>query len=340
MVRNIFLFICFCLLVSSSYVMAETVSGRVVMDVDLSAQAKGQEARLWIPYPVSDSDQEISNIKITGDYSESGVYTDRINKIPFLYAKWNKENNSRKLSFSWDVSRDSVSKKDLLKNKELPWNKNDYELYLKGTKLGPIDGDVKKIADRITKGKNTVIEKARAVYDWVCENTYRKEETKGCGPGDVCSLLKDPGGKCGDISSVYVAVARAAGVPTREVFGLRLGKTDGQDLTGSQHCWAEFLAPGIGWIPLDPADVRKMMLKENLKYSDAKTKEYIEKYWASIEPFRVRLSEGRDIVLNPRQSGEPVNYLMYPFAQIGGNTIDWLNSSGFKYSIVWKKIEQ
>lgn len=133
----------------------------------------------------------------------------------------------------------------------MPWNRNDYDLYLKATQLGPIDGDIKKLAVKITAGKTTVIDKARAIYEWVCENTYRKEETKGCGTGDVCSLLKDPGGKCGDISLVYVAIARAAGVPTRETFGIRLGKTDGQDLTGSQHCWVEFLLlalDGFLWI--------------------------------------------------------------------------------------------
>ena len=62
------------------------------------------------------------------------------------------------------------------------------------------------------------------IYDWTCENTYRDPKTRGCGAGDVCALLKNPGGKCADIHSVFVALARAAGVPAREVFGIRWGK--------------------------------------------------------------------------------------------------------------------
>ena len=120
-----------------------------------------------------------------------------------------------------------------------------------------------------------MLEKARAIYDWTCENTYRDPDTRGCGKGDVCALLKKPGGKCTDISSVFVALARAAGVPAREIFGIRLGKKAEEDITGWQHCWAEFYLPGYGWVPADPADVRKAMLVEKLKPEDKRTNELL-----------------------------------------------------------------
>ena len=214
----------------------------------------------------------------------------------------------------------------------------DYSRYLAPTSLAPIDGEVKKLADQITAGKVTVLDRAKAIYDWTCENTYRNPETRGCGSGDVCSLLKNPGGKCGDISSIFIALLRAAGIPSREIFGIRQGKKSVQDITTWQHCWAEFYLPGYGWVPADPADVRKMMLKEKRTLSDRKTEECRRYFWGGIDPYRVRLSTGRDIRLNPPQDGGPVNYLMYPFAQIDGKTIDWLDPENFIYKITYRKL--
>ena len=171
--------------------------------------------------------------------------------------------------------------------------------YLQPTSRGPLDGDVKKLADRITKGKSTNLLKAKAIYDWTVENMYRDPDTKGCGQGDVCELLRKPGGKCTDISSVFIALCRASGVPAREIFSIRLGKKPQEDITTYQHCWAEFFVPGYGWVTADPADVRKAMLTENLKPGDAKTAEYRAYFWGGIDPYRVKLSMGRDLVLNP-----------------------------------------
>ena len=246
---------------------AKSRSGVVTVEVDLSKQESGKEARLWIPYAVTDEHQSVTDIKVSGDFSNSAVYTDKANGTPVLYAQWGKDAASRKLTYSFTVEREEVQLRDL-PAKEPAWNPADYSEYLKPTSIGPTDGEVKKLADSITKGKKTVLEKAKAIYDWTCENMYRDPATRGCGKGDVCELLKTRGGKCTDISSVYVALARAAGVPARELFGVRLGKKAEEDVTTWQHCWAEFFLPGYGWVPVDPADVRKAMLVEKLELKD------------------------------------------------------------------------
>lgn len=311
-------------------------SGTVIMDFDLSSHPKGEEAKLWIPYPVSDADQQIFNVRVQGDYAEAAVYTDRVYGNPMLFVRWSKDASSRKLTFAFDAERQEVVRRDFPK-KEAPWSPADYALCLAPTSLGPTNGEVKKLADRITKGKKTVLEKTRAIYDWTVENTWRDPDTRGCGTGDVCVLLLKPGGKCADIHSVFIALARAAGVPSREVFGIRLGKKAQEDITGAYHCWAEFYLPGYGWVPADPADVRKALLTEKLELKDPKTAELRAFYWGGIDPYRVKFSVGRDLTLNPPQLGDAVNYLMYPFAQIGGNTLDWLDPANFRYSVGFKE---
>ena len=107
------------------------------------------------------------------------------------------------------------------------------------------------------------MKRAYAVYSWVVENTFRDEGVKeGCGLGLPIRTLQDlkGGGKCADISAVFVTLARAAGIPARDVYGLRIAAPKTGEITGNYHCWAEFYLPGTGWVPADPADVRKAIL--------------------------------------------------------------------------------
>jgi transglutaminase-like putative cysteine protease len=312
----------------------EQAAGTIVMEFDLSGHEPGGEARLWIPYPLSDADQLVTDISVTGDYAEAAVYSDRRYSTPMLYARWPEGAKSRKLTFSFKVLRNEVVRRDF-PAREGSWNRADFAVWLKPSSRGPIAGPVGELARRITAGKKGVRERAKAIYDWVCENMYRDPDTRGCGAGEVCELLKNPGGKCTDIHSVFVALCRAAGVPAREIFGLRLGNEERVDVSKWQHCWAEFYLPGYGWVPVDPADVRKMMLKHKLKLEDPETERYRKYFWGAWDPRRVKLAVGRDLILNPPQSGPPLNTFGYPYAEIGGRPLDWLDPATFKYRFTY-----
>jgi len=324
----------FCLITLPAFASSQT--GKVTMEFDLSAQAGDQEVKLWLPYPVSDHQQLIDQISWQGDFAEAAVYTDRNNGNPMLYARWADKTTTRKLTLSFNATRSEQSNKDL-KDSNLAVDPASFAPYLAATSMGPVDGPVKTLADEITAGKIGILAKARVIYDWTVDNSFRDPKTRGCGLGDVPTLLGRPGGKCADISSLYVAIARSAGVPAREVLGLRLGKEDGTDITGWQHCWAEFYLPETGWVAVDPADVRKAMLKQKLELSDPKVAELREYFFGTVDPYRIKMSEGRDLTLNPPQQGESINYLMYPFAQVGGQTIDWLDPATFKYKITYNQ---
>jgi transglutaminase-like putative cysteine protease len=324
-----------CLTVHTAWGAAQR-SGTVTLDVNLSAQPKGKEARLWVPYPLSDANQRIEDVKLSGDYAASGVYADRANGTPILYAEWPKDALSRKLTLSFRVERREIEQR-LLPDSEPAWNRGDYAEYLKPTSLGPIDGEVKLLSDSIVKGKSSNLDKARAIYDWTVGNMYRDPDTTGCGTGDVCELLKKPGGKCTDISSVFIALCRAAGVPAREIFSVRLGKKPEEDITGYQHCWAEFFVPGYGWMTADPADVRKAMLVEKLGPDSPKTAEYRRYFWGGIDAYRVVIAHGRDIQLEPPQAGKPLNTFGYPYAEVGGQPLDFYNPKEFQYRYTFRE---
>src|SRR5262245_2771380 len=146
-------------------------------------------------------------------------------------------------------------------------------LYTEATDLLPTDGIVQKTAQGIVKNvRGGHLEQARAIYEWVVENTFRDPKTRGCGIGDIKSMLETQnlGGKCADLNAMFVGLCRAVKIPARDVYGVRvaasqqgfksLGKSG--DITKAQHCRAEFYLEGHGWVPVDPADVRKVALEE------------------------------------------------------------------------------
>src|SRR5690606_35828655 len=59
----------------------------------------------------------------------------------------------------------------------------DHKLNTAATKLIPTDGIVKKSSDKIVKAANAKsdLDKTRAIYEWMIDNTYREAEVRGCG---------------------------------------------------------------------------------------------------------------------------------------------------------------
>ena len=159
-IRRFFGIICYLVLftlVNTSIVLAKSHSGTISMTVDLSSHNTKDVAELWIPYPLSDQDQDISDVRISGDYATTAVYADKSYSTPMLYARWEKGAASRKLSFSFQARRNEVIRRDF-PARETAWDPADYALYLQATKFGPLDGEVGKLAARITAGKKTVLE--------------------------------------------------------------------------------------------------------------------------------------------------------------------------------------
>jgi|KBSSwiStaDraftv2_1062776.scaffolds.fasta_scaffold11028_8 hypothetical protein len=131
-------------------------------------------------------------------------------------------------------------------------------LYTSATDLIPVDGIVKETADKIAAGAGTDLDKARRIYEWIVDNTHRDPKTRGCGVGDIASMLRSGnlGGKCADLNALYVGLARAVGLPARDVYGLRVVPSKfgyrslgagTENVTKAQHCRAESVPHGL-WV--------------------------------------------------------------------------------------------
>src|SRR5881394_459035 len=215
--------------------------------------------------------------------------------------------------------------------------------FLRPTNLIPTSGIVKAKSDEITRGASSDVAKARAIYEWIVDNTFRKPTTRGCGLGDIRFMLEtgDLGGKCADLNALFVGLARAAGVPARDVYGIRVARSElgykslgaaTDHITKSQHCRAEVHLEDYGWVPVDPADVRKVVLEEPPMVQAARAR-----LFGSWEMNWMAYNFAHDVAL-PGARGEPLPFLMYPQAETAEARVDSLDPANFKYEITAREI--
>jgi len=219
--------------------------------------------------------------------------------------------------------------------------------YTRATALLPTDGIVRETALKATQGARTDAQKARAIYDWVVANTYREPKVRGCGEGDIATLLEtgDLGGKCADLNALFVGLCRAVGVPARDVYGLRLAPSafgykelggNPASLKGAQHCRAEVHLAGHGWVAMDPADVAKVMRLETPAWiktvQDPVVAPVNRALFGGWEGNWMAYNTAHDLQL-PGARGEPLGFFMYPMAENAQGRFDPYAPDDFKYQI-------
>ncbi len=303
-----------------------------------------EDVRLWLPVPADTEYQRLTGLSFEGNYRRAGIYRDPVFRAPILYAEFPKGEGNKRMFVKMSVSFQPRRVTLIEGKRSIP---AEIKRYLEPSEHIPTTGKVAEIARRITEGKETPIYRAWAIYEWVVENTYRDPKVKGCGPGDVNSMLEvlerggKIGGKCADHSSIFVALCRASGIPAREIFGLRVLparlsrtlslKEGARDLTKAQHCRAEFWAGE--WIPVDPADVTKIRLKEKLPAGHPKL-EFAKRYlFGNWDHHWIAYNWARDFALEPQQRHVPLNFFGYPYAEVAGEPLNWLEPERFTYRI-------
>ncbi|PKO71706.1 MAG: transglutaminase [Betaproteobacteria bacterium HGW-Betaproteobacteria-17] len=302
--------------------------------------------RVWLPLP---SMQEEDWIRPMGSLWQGNAASARLLRNPdygaeMLHAEWEAGENPVLEVTSRIAVRDRAI--DLARpGQAAPLSRAERALYTRATKLLPTDGIVKKTALDITRGAQTDQAKARALYEWVVDNTFRNPKTRGCGLGDIRTMLitGDLSGKCADLNALYVGLARAAGLPARDVYGIRvadsrfgyksLGKSG--DISRAQHCRAEVWLSGHGWVPVDPADVRKVVLEEppgGLSLADDKVVDVRKRLFGAWEMNWLAYNTAHDLPL-PGSRNVTVPFLMYPQGETAAGLLDSLDPATFSYKI-------
>jgi transglutaminase-like putative cysteine protease len=310
-------------------------------------------SQAWIPLPsVNQKDWIKSNGSTWTTNGKATLARDPGYGAEMLHVAWGASEQAPVVEVSSKISTQDRAV-DLIRPRKSPAELSAAERKFNtmGIDLIPIDGIVKQTSDKIADGKATEVEKVHAIYDWIVDNTFRDPKVRGCGIGDIASMLNtgNLGGKCADLNALFVGLVRAAGIPARDVYGIRVAPSkfgykslgaNAEVVTKAQHCRAEVFLTGYGWVATDPADVRKVILEEpptNLAVDDPKVVAARKTLFGAWEGNWLAYNFAHDVAL-PGSSGPKVGFLMYPQGETANARLDCLDADNFKYTITAKEL--
>lgn len=331
----------------------ESKDGLAIYDINWKFELShysGKECALWVPLPSDIGGfQRVISIGSTTDATEHFESDNNRYDSKAFYARWGKSAINRTLNLSIKVALQNCQS-DFRSKRVCPETSAMAREFLAPSAHIPTDGAVAKTAKSIIGHEKDPLKKARRIYDWIVANSYRDENVHGCGVGSpnvmLAQLEKDGrmGGKCLDMSALCVALMRASGIPAREVLGMRVGVSllspafgTGEDITKSQHCKVEFFIATRGWIPCDPADITKLVLKEGLEKTSPRVSELSNKFFGFWENNWMAFNHARDFELYPANTQGVLDSFGYPYAEVDGEYLDPFDPSAYRYTIRSKK---
>jgi transglutaminase-like putative cysteine protease len=273
-----------------------------------------KKLRVWVPVPQDTAVQKVKDVKFDKGTPAIGNEPKYGNRMAYFEVENPQPTFDVTMTFSCERSEvvtdlgklgDDVAETDAAA-----------AAFLTDDKLTIVDDRIRKMAAEITAGKKTTLEKAKAIYDHVLSKmTYDKTGT-GWGKGDTNYACDVGKGNCTDFHALFMSLARASGIPSGFEIGLYLPYEKGRkdEKLGGYHCWAFFRVPGRTWVPVDISEASRF-------------KDKAEYFFGAHTSNRVTLSVGRDIVLEPPQAGDPLNYFLAPYAEADGKAVttskDW-----------------
>ncbi len=314
--------------------------------------AKPQGAtRLWLPVPSINSEWQQS---LESSYSSNGsarMEDDNATGARMLFVDFAADQAKPFVELTSRIRTRSRAQ-DWSQKTAVAEDAATLKYWTQPTDLLPLDGIVRTTAQEATRSAKTDLEKVQKIYDWIVTNTYREPKVRGCGEGDIKTMLEtnNLGGKCADLNALFVGLCRGAGVPARDVYGLRVAPSafgyrelggNSASLKGAQHCRAEVYLKGYGWVGMDPADVAKVMRQETPEWIKSASNPLVapvnKGLFGGWEGNWMAYNVAHDVVL-PQSKGPKLGFLMYPVAETAAGRLDSYAPDDFKYQISAKEL--
>lgn len=136
--------------------------------------------------------------------------------------------------------------------------------YTKAQKFWEVDSPyIKELSSKIKDENINVVKNAKKIYDFIVKNIQYDFEAVEKGmverKGAEITISQEGKWTCMEFTDLFIATARAMGIPAREINGYAFTFDDENtpisiNLKGGDflHSWAEFYDPFYGWVQIDP----------------------------------------------------------------------------------------
>ncbi|MBW2997423.1 transglutaminase domain-containing protein [Candidatus Woesearchaeota archaeon] len=146
-----------------------------------------------------------------------------------------------------------------------------------------IDSNNSKViekASELAAGEDDYYEVVFKFADWTKENVEYDLSTLNTKASQKASyVLARKDGVCDEITTLFIAMLRAVGIPARFISGIAYTESDKFPQNWGAHGWAEVYFPGTGWVPFDVTygqygfvDPTHVKLKEALDAGESDTR--------------------------------------------------------------------
>lgn len=324
-------------------------------EVQVTVPQGAKLVRLWVALPQDDPAQRVADFAVESAYVARETRDDHGNRMLYVEAA-NPEPGTFAVVTRFRLTRAEVRVSvDAARARPLTERERaELAAHLKPTTHVVVDDRIRALAAEIVGSESNPVNAARAIYDWTLRNIdywVKDPATKKASPvGSTEYCLATKTGNCTDFHSLYMSLAIAAGIPTRIIYGSFLkAELDGKETDQSYHCWLDVYAGGMGWIPLDVAvadifvgdfvldeeNATKVRLTTADGYSGPDPAK-VDYYFGNLEERRVTWSVGRDLMLDPRQSGGPVNMMAKAYCEIDG--VVQSEGKGWKRTLTFRQV--
>jgi hypothetical protein len=274
--------------------------------------AGSKNVRVWFWFPDDDPQQKLLEFKVPLAPAGFQLTRDAANGHRYLFAETENPGATLSLVTEFTLSRKSVHV-PLDAAKAGPITEAHRQLFREYLRTDcpnmMVDNVIKAKAKEICGDETNVVAQARKLYDWVIANTnhYSKPgapKSSGLGSAQIC--LDQKGGGCTDQHALFIAMARARGIPARLHFGSRLtAQNENKDVNPGYRCWVSYFVPNYGWVPSDMSAGNTSPGKEGF-------------YFSGLDERRIWFSDGRDLELNPKQDSSRVNTFIIAYVEVDG----------------------
>jgi transglutaminase-like putative cysteine protease len=289
---------------------------------DIPSGAK--RVRVWVPVPQTDQHQTVRILAIKAPaktrMTQDPEYGNRT-----MYAELqNPATDKAEFTLEYKITRREYARGDYAQLERADHRPTivlaSMNRLIAPDTLIPTDGKIKQLALEVTGSRTGTVAKAKAAYDYLFTNMRYDKTGTGWGRGDALWACDAKRGNCTDFHSPFIGMLRADGIPARFDIGFPLPENKEEGDIAGYHCWAEFYARKIGWIPVDISEAWK-------------AKEKQEYFFGSVDANRVQFSTGRDVTLSPKQDGPALNYFIYPYVEVDGKPYDKLEKQ-FSFAVL------
>lgn len=172
---------------------------------------------------------------------------------------------------------------------------DDVEQYLEpGETIDSDDPAIIEKASELAAGETDYYAVVFKLADWTKENVYYDLSTLNQKTSQKASwVLARKDGVCDEITTLFIALLRAVGIPARFISGIAYTESPKFPQKWGAHGWAEVYFPGVGWVPFDVTygqygfvDPTHIKLKESFDSGDSD----VSYEW---------LGKGVEVVANP-----------------------------------------